>query len=126
MLKEIFNLSEQDFNERFNKELDCLEYVAHKKWEDGFECRKCGHTHYCDGKVPFSRRCTKCKAQETAKSNTVFHSCKLPLNIVFEIMYYIWNNEDCKSSELHEKFKIRQMTCWKFQNLVKEIKHQSN
>lgn len=126
MLSEIFELSEAEFKSRFKNDLDCLSYLAIKKWEAGFVCRKCGHTHYCEGNKPFSRRCTKCKTQETAKTNTIFHSCKLPLELVFEIMYYIWNTEDCNSNELHEKFKLRKMTCWKFQNLVKEIKQNIN
>ena len=32
-----------EFTERFKTDLDCEEYLASIKWEDGYCCRKCGH-----------------------------------------------------------------------------------
>ena len=32
-----------EFTERFKTDLDCEEYLASLKWEDGYCCRKCGH-----------------------------------------------------------------------------------
>lgn len=119
---EIFKLTKNQFFTLYYKEELCLEYLASIKWKDGFVCKNCSHEHFCVGTKPFSRRCTRCKKQETAKANTIFHSCKLPLHVVFELMYYIWNSNECKTSILHNKYKIRQMTCWKFQNLVKTLK----
>ena len=34
------------FTERFKTDLDCEEYLASSKWEDGYYCRKCGHKKY--------------------------------------------------------------------------------
>ena len=31
-----------EFTERFKTDLDCEEYLASLKWEDGYCCRKCG------------------------------------------------------------------------------------
>lgn len=30
-----------------------LEFVSQVKWKDGFVCRNCNHTNYCEGKTPF-------------------------------------------------------------------------
>jgi len=35
-----------EFTERFKTDLDCEEYIASLKWEDGYCCRKCGHKKY--------------------------------------------------------------------------------
>ena len=35
-----------EFTERFKTDLDCEEYLASLKWEDGYCCRKCGHKKY--------------------------------------------------------------------------------
>ena len=32
-----------EFTERFKTDLDCEEYLASLKWEDGYCCRKCGY-----------------------------------------------------------------------------------
>ena len=37
-----------EFTERFKTDLDCEEYLASLKWEDGYCCRKCGHKKYQD------------------------------------------------------------------------------
>ena len=34
------------FTERFKTDLDCEEYLASSKWEDGYCCSKCGHKKY--------------------------------------------------------------------------------
>ena len=35
-----------EFTERFKTDLDCEEYLASLKWEDGYCCCKCGHKKY--------------------------------------------------------------------------------
>ena len=48
-----------EFTERFKTDLDCEEYLASLKWEDGYCCRKCGHTKY-QVRKDFSRTCNIC------------------------------------------------------------------
>ncbi|MGL4632670.1 MAG: transposase, partial [Leadbetterella sp.] len=54
-----------DFVYRFTTENDCLAYISNIKWADGYHCRKCNGVHYCQGKKPFSRRCIKCRYDES-------------------------------------------------------------
>jgi hypothetical protein len=114
------NLSIKQFNLKFSDENKCLQYLADLKWKDGFVCRKCGHVNYCKGKTPFSRRCTKCKHDESATSHTVFHKCKIPLTEAFQIAFYVCKNPDISTYEISHRINIRQMTCWKFKKKIIE------
>ena len=109
-----------DFNDRFSNEEACLEALAAQKWSDGFVCRKCGHGHYCQGRTPFSRRCTRCKQEESAKAHTVFHHCRIPLTQAFELAYRVCVDPKVSSYELGRKLNLRQMTCWKFKKKITE------
>lgn len=106
-------------DELFRDDNKCLEFLAEVKWKDGYICRKCGNTNYCHGKTPFSRRCTKCKTEESASAGTVFHNCKFPLHKAF---YIAWNvckgNEEISTYEFARKLALRQMTCWNFKSKI--------
>jgi two-component system, sensor histidine kinase LadS len=104
----------------FIDEQSCLKFLAEEKWVNGFECRKCGHTNYCQGKKPFSRRCTRCKAEESATAHTVFHRCKIPLVDAFEMVRLVCSDPGVSSYEISRKADIRQMTCWKFKSKIQE------
>ncbi len=57
----------------FSVEDDCLKYIAEIKWPDNsYRCQKCGHENYCNGKQNYSRRCTKCKYDESPTVGTMF------------------------------------------------------
>jgi predicted Zn-ribbon and HTH transcriptional regulator len=99
----------------------CLEYLASIKWANGFVCRKCGNDNYCQGKIPFSRRCTRCKNEESATSNTIFHNCKFSVSKAFYIAYSVYKGEnDFSSFELAQKLSLRQTTCWNFKNKIQK------
>lgn len=118
-MKSLFkNIGIIEFNNLFPTDERCLEFLAGKKWENGFICRKCGQTNYCKGKKPYSKRCTKCKSEESATAHTAFHKCKLPLTKAFKITYMVCNDPDISTYKLSDKFNIRQMTCWKFKKKI--------
>lgn len=116
----IKKLDHQVFGQRFKTPEQCLEYLAAEKWADGFICKKCGHPHYCSGKTPYSRRCTRCKSEESARSHTIFHGCKIDLPEAFTILYTVCNNPDVSSYKLSEQHDMRQMTCWKFKRKIEQ------
>lgn len=96
-----------------------LEMVSKIKWKDGFTCRNCGHENYCDGKTSFSRRCTKCKKEESATAHTIFHNIKFPVNKAFYIAWHVCiEKQDISSYHYAEKLGINQMTCWKFRKRI--------
>jgi hypothetical protein len=108
-------LSEKQLEELFHSDEKCLQFLADVKWENGFECRKCGNGNYCPGKTPHARRCTKCKSEESAASGTIFHNCKFPLHKAFYIAYNVCKGkEDVSTYEFARRLSLRQMTCWNF------------
>jgi hypothetical protein len=102
----------------FADEEKCLEFIADEKWKDGYACRKCGHHNYCQGKTPFSRRCTRCKSEESATSHTIFHRCRISLPDAFRIAHLVCSEPNISSTELSKQVNIRQMTCWKFKKKI--------
>jgi len=117
----IFNkeVSEETVEELLVSDEKCLEFLADLKWADGFTCRKCGNTNSCTGKSPYSRRCTKCKSEESATSGTIFHNCKFPIHKAFIIAYNVCKGkEDVSTYEFARRLALRQMTCWNFKTKI--------
>ncbi|MCF8369601.1 MAG: transposase [Bacteroidales bacterium] len=120
-MEQIFkNIGIIEFDSHFDTDEKCFAYLADEKWKDGFACRKCGHTNYCKGKKPHSRRCTKCKTEESATANTIFHKCKFPIKEAFKITYLVCHTPDISSYKISEMINLRQMTCWKFKKKIME------
>ena len=108
-----------NLRKRFPDTASCLKFLAELKWKEGFVCKKCGHTNFCKGKSPYSRRCTKCKKEESATAHTVFHRCKIPMTQAFEMAFLVCNLPEVSSYQISKKMNIRQMTCYNFQKKVK-------
>ncbi|VBB43752.1 conserved hypothetical protein [uncultured Paludibacter sp.] len=112
------------FPKKYAKELftdsdKVLQFISEIKWQEGFVCRKCGNTNYCEGKTPYSRRCTRCKKEESASAHTLFHNIKFPINKAFYIAYNVCIlHKDFSSYNYAEQLDINQMTCWKFKRRI--------
>ena len=114
-------LTNEQLDELFKSDEKCLEFIAELKWAEGFVCRKCNNTNHCPGKTAFSRRCTKCKSEESATSGTMFHNCKFPVSKAFYIAYNVCKSDtDISSYEFARRLSLRQMTCWKFKDRIKK------
>lgn len=112
-------IAESEAEELFKSDEKCLEFLADLKWAEGFTCRKCGNTNFCVGKSPFSKRCTKCKSEESATSGTIFHNCKFPIHKAFFIAYNVCKGkEDVSTYEFARRLALRQMTCWNFKTKI--------
>lgn len=116
-MKDIFK-DIKEIKPYLSNEEECLKFIAGQKWRDGFVCRKCGHSNYCSGKRPYSRRCTRCKTEESATAHTIFHRCHIPLTEAFKIIHLVCNNPQVSSYEISRELDRRQMTCWKFKKKV--------
>lgn len=103
----------------FENDAKVLEFVANIKWEAGYVCRKCGHNNYCEGKTAFSRRCTRCKKEESATANTIFHNIKFPVSKAFFIAYNVcYLGKEFSSYNYADMLELNQMTCWKFRKRI--------
>jgi predicted Zn-ribbon and HTH transcriptional regulator len=122
-MKPIFNreLTDEQLNELFQSDEKCLEFLAELKWTDGFTCRKCGNENFCPGKTPYSRRCTRCKTEESASAGTIFHNCKFPVSKAFYIAYNVCKGkEEISTYEFARRLSLRQMTCWNFKTKIRQ------
>jgi len=114
-------LSGEQLEELFSSDEKCYEFLAELKWRDGFTCRKCGNTNHCPGKAPHSRRCTKCKTEESSSAGTIFHNCKFPISKAFYIAYNVCKGEeDLSTYEYARRLTLRQMTCWNFKTKIQQ------
>jgi two-component system, sensor histidine kinase LadS len=113
-------LDEKSLEELFTSDDKCYEFLAELKWSKGFTCRKCGNTNFCPGKTPHSRRCTRCKTEESSAAGTIFHNCKFPISKAF---YIAWNvckgKEELSTYEFARRLSLRQMTCWNFKTKIR-------
>lgn len=111
-----------EFHKRFKGDEDCYEYIARIKWSDEkFSCKKCGYQKMFKGKKPFSRRCMKCKYDESPTARTMFDKVKFPLLIAFHLIFKISSRKKGMSTlELSREFGLRQMTCWKFKQKIQQ------
>jgi hypothetical protein len=115
-------LTAKQLESLFSNDEECFRFLAEVKWENGFVCRKCGNTNHCPGKTPYSRRCTKCKTEESAAAGTIFHNCKFPVHKAFYIAYNVCKGkEDISSYELARRLSLRQMTCWNFKTRISKF-----
>lgn len=121
-MKELEKFFKQYNQERFEEEFAtpeaCLKVLAGQKWAGGYQCRRCGHTNYCKGRSPYSRRCTRCKYEESATAHTVFHKCRIALPEAFQISFRVCHNHHISSYKLSEVMHLRQMTCWRFKKTI--------
>lgn len=114
------SLFEQTDISLFGSDEDCLKFLADRKWANGFTCRKCGNNNFCKGRTLYSRRCTRCKHEESATSHTLFHRCHIPITEAFRIAYMVCKDPYVSSYELSRQIELRQMTCWKMKNRLVE------
>jgi hypothetical protein len=109
------------FNRQFQTDRDCYNYLAAIKWESGYICKKCGHSKYYKGVMPNSRRCMRCKYDESPTAGTMFDKLKFSLLVAFHIVFKISTKKKGMSSlELSEEFELRQKTCWDFKRKIQQ------
>lgn len=72
---------------------NAYEIIAGHKWQEGYRCKGCGNESYYKGKTPYSRRCSKCKKDESATSGTVFHKLRIPIDASLGIVHLCLNKE---------------------------------
>ena len=115
------------FYQHFVSEEACYEYLSGIKWGGGqYVCKKCGNTHYCKGRLPYSRRCTRCKYDESPTAGTMFNKCKFSILLAFHIAFKISTKKKGMSSEeLSEEYELRQKTCWEFKWKIQQAMQSS-
>lgn len=114
-------LTFEEFSSKYPDQETCFKYLSELKWSNGYQCIRCGHTNYCNGRIVYSRRCTKCTFEETVLHNTFFYNSRIPINKGFYLVYLMYITKgEISSYELSEKLNIRQSTCWSYARRLKK------
>lgn len=109
------------FHKKFNDDDSCFEYLSLIKWNSGYNCKKCGNKNFCVGKSKYSRRCTKCKYDESVTAGTMFDKVKFSIQTCFHIIFKICTKiKGMSALEISKEFETRVMTCWKFKWKVQQ------
>ena len=112
----------EEFSQKYPDKESCYKFLSELKWESGYACIKCSHTNYCNGKVPYNRRCTKCAYEESVLHQTIFENNRIPINKAFYLVYLMYSSKGTISShKLSEKLGIRQSTCWSYAAKIKKV-----
>lgn len=111
----------EEFKLVYPDELTVKRYVATFKWDKGYSCKKCGNDKFCDGGTKFSRRCTKCRYDESVTAFTLFHKCKFPLvNALYIVVQVNRYRDDITSYHLARVLDMRKSTVWSFKQKVEK------
>lgn len=109
-----------EFADRFKTDSDCLEYLAHMKWSEGYVCVKCGHKA-SQTRSHFSRVCNKCSHIESTTANTLFHKLKFGIRKAFFICFEMTTTtKSLSASYVAERFGVTEKTARLFMHKVRE------
>lgn len=78
-----------DFYRVFATEEACLDAVVRARWPQGFVCPNCAATKGWRLNGRPLVQCSQCDHQTSATAGTIFHSRKLPLTMIFRIIYLV-------------------------------------
>ena len=102
------------FQDRFNTEQACIEYLTSKRWPTDYKCKE------CDGTAAYQLRrrnrvfmCRNCNSQESVTSGTVMHRTRLPLMIWFWAAYLLSQDKRGVSAmHIKRELDLHYSTAW--------------
>lgn len=111
-----------EFSKTYPDQESCFKLLSDLKWSNGFSCKKCVHGQYTAGRVFYSRRCAKCRYEESVTAYTLFQNTKIPINKAFYMTFLIYSTKGKISShKLSELLDIRQGTCYTYGSKIKKV-----
>ena len=110
-----------EFSDRFKTDVNCQEYLSFVKWNDGYSCRKCGHTR-CQVRKDYSRTCNKCSDTESPGANTLFHRVRFGLRKAFFIVFEMASStKSLSASYMGVRYGVTEKTARMFMHKVREV-----
>ncbi len=114
-----------DFLKAFPDDGSCKHYLADLKWQDGFQCAKCGHESGHRRK-DHGYFCYRCSHIESPTSGTLFHRVKFGLHKAFCIAFEMsTSSKGISSIQMGKRYGIRQGTAWFFMQKVRKAMESS-
>lgn len=81
-----------EFEQQFNTEEACIEYLFKLRWTQGFQCIKCGYHKAWTTKQNLYR-CVRCEFKNSVITGTIFQDSKKPLKIWFRAIWHLTNQK---------------------------------
>jgi len=107
------DLSVIQFQQLFNNEKSCRDYLFKLKWPQGFICPKCGNTRYYLVKKRLLCQCAECKTQTSVTAGTILHRTHLTLQKWFWAIYLISRDKrGCSALLLKNMINVSYPTAW--------------
>lgn len=117
-------ISFEEFKQVYPNENICFQFLEELKWDKGYTCKRCGNDKYGKGNHQFSRRCTKCRYDESVTTDTLFHKCKFDINKALYIVVMVNRYGDKLSiSDLASELNLRVATCWNFTQKALKVRN---
>lgn len=83
----------QEFEEEFGTEKQCLDYLFHLRWKQGYRCPRCRYNEMWEIN-DHKYKCKNCGYQTTVISGTLFQDTHVPLNLWFRAIWYVTEQPD--------------------------------
>jgi ISXO2-like transposase domain/Transposase zinc-ribbon domain len=88
-------LSRAQFEARFPDNAACADYLARRRWPDGFVCPGCDSTKGWALKTKaFTWECAACRRQTSVTAGTVMHGSHLPLKTWFTAIHIVTSHSN--------------------------------
>jgi hypothetical protein len=88
-----FPPTEQEFEEYFKTEDDCVNYLLGIRWPGGPSCQKCGSTKLSSSNYNHIFVCSICANKIRPLAGTIFQDTHLPLKVWFKIMWFMMSQK---------------------------------
>jgi len=81
-----------EFEQSFNTEQACREYLYQLRWPEGFRCPRCRH-HEAWQIGRGLNECKQCHFQTSVTAGTIFQDTRKPLRLWFRAIWYVTNQK---------------------------------
>lgn len=115
-----------EFTDRFPDDHSCLAYLSELKWEEGYRCKKCGHTKFTIRKKNLARDCNRCHHVESPTAGTLFHRLRFGIRKAFGIVFEMSaTTKGMSASQVAKRYGISRTTAWSFMHKVRKAMQNS-
>ena len=102
-----------EFQERFQTEDACFQYLKKLRWPDGFTCPQCSHTEAYFLKKRKIFQCKNCRHQTSITVNTIFHRTHVELRKWFWAIFLVSTDKrGCSAKRLEKQICVHYATAW--------------
>lgn len=116
-----------EFMDDYGTEEKCEEALFRWRFPNGYVCRECGNTTYCQLKSRKILQCNHCRHQHSLTSGTLFASTKLPLTKWFLAIHLITQSKTGISAmALKRELDVNYDTAWKLKHKLLQAMKESD